>query len=43
MEQWADEHDVRFAGAPWESYVTDPAANPDQSTWRTEIFWPLRA
>jgi effector-binding domain-containing protein len=25
----------------WESYVDDPGAVTDQSTLRTEIFWPL--
>ena len=30
------------AGAPWEVYVTDPGAEPDQSKWRTEIFFPVR-
>lgn len=43
IEAWAAAQGVHFAGAPWEYYVTDPAANPDQSTWRTEIFWPLQA
>ena len=28
-------------GAPWEYYVTDPAAHPDPADWRTEIFWPV--
>ncbi|MDB5100041.1 MAG: AraC family transcriptional regulator [Cyanobacteria bacterium RYN_339] len=30
------------AGAPWESYVTDPADDPDATTWKTEIFMPVR-
>ena len=29
------------AGAPWEVYVTDPATEPDQAKWRTEIFFPV--
>jgi hypothetical protein len=28
-------------GAPWESYVTDPADFPNPDDWRTEIYWPL--
>lgn len=41
MERWAAEHGAAFAGAPWESYLTDPADHPDQGDWRTEVFWPL--
>lgn len=33
---------LEAAGAPWEVYVTDPGAEPDQSKWRTDIFFPLR-
>ncbi len=25
----------------WESYLSDPAAEPDPATWRTRIVWPL--
>jgi effector-binding domain-containing protein len=25
----------------WESYLVGPAANPDPSTWQTELNWPL--
>lgn len=25
----------------WESYLSDPEVEPDPSTWRTEIYWPL--
>jgi AraC family transcriptional regulator len=28
--------------APWEVYVTDPAAEPDSSRWQTEIYWPVQ-
>jgi hypothetical protein len=24
----------------WESYLTDPGAEPDPETWRTLISWP---
>ena len=30
------------AGAPWESYVTDPTTVKDPMAVRTEIFWPVR-
>ncbi|MGI8633593.1 MAG: GyrI-like domain-containing protein [Solirubrobacterales bacterium] len=29
-------------GAPWESYLTDPAREPDPSKWQTRVTWPLR-
>ncbi len=25
----------------WESYLTDPGAEPDSAKWRTEICWPV--
>lgn len=25
----------------WENYLTDPGAEPDPSTWRTQICWPI--
>jgi AraC family transcriptional regulator len=31
----------RAAGAPWESYVTDPGQFPNPEDWRTEVYWPL--
>ena len=30
-----------FSGAPWESYVNDPADYPDPKDWKTEVFWPI--
>ena len=41
MERWMEKNGMRPAGAPWESYITDPAEHPDPSNWRTEISWPL--
>ncbi len=41
MERWMDAKGYRPGGAPWESYVTDPADLPDVSDWRTEVYWPL--
>jgi effector-binding domain-containing protein len=29
------------SGPMWESYLSDPSAEPDPSTWRTEIVCPL--
>ena len=41
VERWIEEHGYQVAGAPWESYVTDPAEVPDPADWRTEVCWPL--
>ena len=41
MERWMEANRYRRGGAPWESYVTDPAEVPDVKDWRTEIYWPL--
>ncbi|MGE0816134.1 MAG: GyrI-like domain-containing protein [Vicinamibacterales bacterium] len=42
MERWMAEHGLAPAGAPWESYLTDPAAHADRAEWRTEIYWPVK-
>lgn len=41
VQQWVDAEGYAAAGAPWESYLTDPADDPDPSHWKTELFWPL--
>lgn len=41
IERWIEANGYRAAGAPWESYVTDPAAHPNPADWRTEVYWPL--
>jgi AraC family transcriptional regulator len=41
IEQWMETEGLVAAGAPWESYVNDPADYPDPKDWKTEIFWPL--
>ena len=41
LEKWIEANGFRTGGAPWESYVTDPAQHPDPADWRTEIYWPL--
>ncbi|MDE2886917.1 MAG: GyrI-like domain-containing protein [Gemmatimonadota bacterium] len=42
LMKWMEEEDLQAAGAPWEVYVTDPGEEPDQSKWRTDIFFPIR-
>jgi AraC family transcriptional regulator len=41
IERWIEAHGYSVGGAPWESYVTDPAQHPDPADWRTEVYWPL--
>jgi AraC family transcriptional regulator len=41
IEAWMAESDERPGGAPWESYITDPADYRDSADWRTEVYWPL--
>ena len=42
LTEWMKSQGLQAAGAPWEVYVTDPGAEPDQSKWRTDIFFPVR-
>lgn len=41
LTEWMAAQGLQPAGAPWEVYVTDPGAEPDQSKWRTDIFFPV--
>ena len=41
LMEWMRSQGLQPAGAPWEVYVTDPGAEPDQSKWRTDIFFPV--
>jgi len=42
LEGWIASEGLTVAGAPWESYLTDPAETPDPKDWKTEICWPVR-
>lgn len=39
---WMKSEGLEPVGTPWEVYVTDPGAEPDQSKLRTDIFFPVR-
>jgi AraC family transcriptional regulator len=41
LEAWIEAEGLTPAGAPWESYVTDPGDYPDPKDWKTELFWPV--
>ncbi|HET8988820.1 MAG TPA: GyrI-like domain-containing protein [Humibacillus sp.] len=40
VEAWMADRDLRPGPVMWESYLTDPADEPDPATWRTLIVWP---
>ena len=39
LAAWAADQGIALAGAVWETYVTDPSAEPDPSRWRTAVTW----
>lgn len=41
IERWMEAQGVRPGGAPWESYLTDPADHPNRADWRTAVYWPI--
>ena len=38
---WTEAEGLTLAEGMWESYLSDPSAEPDPATWRTLIVWPL--
>ena len=36
-----NEHGLKFMGACWEEYVTDPGSEKDSSKWLTKIYYPI--
>jgi effector-binding domain-containing protein len=38
---WAQSEGLHLAGAMWESYLSDPSAEPDPETWQTAVTWPV--
>ncbi|HEX6140885.1 MAG TPA: GyrI-like domain-containing protein [Candidatus Limnocylindria bacterium] len=42
VERWIADHGHEGTEGMWELYLTDPRAQPDPSTWRTQIVWPLK-
>ncbi|MCY1140089.1 helix-turn-helix domain-containing protein [Actinoplanes sp. Pm04-4] len=42
IEKWMRDRGLSAAGAPWETYLTDPGDHPDPATWETEIAQPVQ-
>jgi effector-binding domain-containing protein len=42
LASWVSEHGGELAGDAWEVYLSDPSAQPDPATWRTEIVQTYR-
>ena len=38
---WAADEGLTLAEGMWEVYLSDPDAEPDPATWRTDVFWPV--
>jgi effector-binding domain-containing protein len=41
LTEWAAAEGHSLAEHMWESYLTDPRAQPDPASWQTRITWPL--
>lgn len=41
LTAWLADAGIQGSGPMWEVYWTDPVAEPDPATWRTEILIPL--
>ena len=41
MQVWMAKQGLSPADHMWEVYLSDPSTEPDPSTWRTQIFWPV--
>jgi len=39
---WLEERGLEAAGPHWDVYYTNPAAQPDTATWRTDVVVPYR-
>jgi hypothetical protein len=41
IEDYFEKEHLAPGPVMWESYLTDPEAEPDAAKWRTEICWPV--
>jgi len=42
LAAWIQSEGLTPSGGPWESYVTDPSAEPDPANWKTQLFQPIQ-
>jgi len=42
LRTWVQTHGGEPVGDAWEVYLSDPNADPDPSTWRTEVVQPYK-
>jgi effector-binding domain-containing protein len=42
LEHWMDERGLEPSDEMWEEYLSGPDSDPDPSTWRTRVVWPVR-
>ena len=42
IDAWLKANGYEYAGAPRETYHSDPVKEKDASKWRTEIVWPVK-
>lgn len=41
LTQWVQAEHLKIHDDMWEVYLSDPQREPNPSTWKTEIFWPV--
>lgn len=41
LRAWIREQGLREAGVPWETYLTNPDQEPDATSWKTELSYPV--
>jgi effector-binding domain-containing protein len=41
IDDFIDAHGLIRGATMWESYLSDPQAEPDPAHWRTLIHWPI--
>jgi effector-binding domain-containing protein/uncharacterized membrane protein len=41
INEWMRKNKVVVTGPPWESYITDPATEPNPEKWETAVYFPI--
>lgn len=41
LASWMAGEGLKPSAGMWESYLSDPQAQPDPTTWQTRIVWPI--